>query len=138
MAEAHPLELRKRVIEAYEAGEGSCREIALRFKVGEASVKRWLWQLRDLGHVRPQPKGGGRRSDISVSELESILKRLGDANAGEITAAYNRGRRGKDRRHRSSINRALHRAGYVVKKNGSVHLSSYVRMSSQSEKPSSD
>ena len=124
MAEAHPVALRQRVVEAYERGEGSYATVGKMFKVGEASVNRWVNQYRDLGHVEARKKGGGRRSDVSVKELEQILDKLGDANAGEITAEYNRGRRGKARRHVSSIKRALKRAGYVVKKNDSGRSSS--------------
>jgi transposase len=116
MAEALPVALRQRVVEAYERGEGSYPTVAEKFRIGEATVRRWVSQFRDVGHVEPHPKGGGRRSDISIKELEGILDKLGDANAGEITAAYNLGRRGRERRHASSIKRALHRAGYVVKK----------------------
>lgn len=117
MAEALPVALRQRVVEAYERGEGSYPTVAEKFRVGEASVRRWVGQFRDVGHVKPLKKGGGNRSDVSVKELEAILDKIGDANAGEITSAYNRGRRGKARRHASSIKRALYRAGYVVKKN---------------------
>lgn len=126
MAEAHPVELRQRVVAAYEAGEGSYPEIAERFRVGEATVKRWVRLFRRTGAVRPRPKRGGNRSDISLEELEAVVARLGDANAGEIAAEYNRGRRGKDRRHVSSIKRALYRAGFVVKKNDSGRWSSSV------------
>lgn len=111
-----PVELRQRVVEAYERGEGSYPTIAKKFRVGEASVRRWVGRYRDVGHVEPHKKGGGNRSDISVKELEAILAKFPDANAGEIAAEYNRGRRGKNRRHVSSIKRALHRGGYVVKK----------------------
>lgn len=118
MAEALPVALRKRVVAAYERGEGSYPTVAAKFGVGEATVRRWVGQFLDVGHVEPRGKSGGNRSDISVKALEAILDKLGDPNAGEITAAYNLGRRGEDRRHPSSIKRALHRAGYVVKKNG--------------------
>jgi len=118
MAEALPEALRQRVVEAYERGEGSYLTIARKFRVGISSVQRWVGRYRDLGHVKPHKKGGGNRSDVSVKELEAILDKLGDANAGEITAEYNRGRRGRDRRHVSSIKRALYRGGYVVKKSG--------------------
>lgn len=117
MAEPLAEALRKRVVEAYERGEGSYVTIAAKFRVGISSVRRWVARYRDLGHLRPEAKGGGNRSDVSVKELEAILDKLRDANAGEITAEYNKGRRGKDRRHASSIKRALHRGGYVVKKN---------------------
>ncbi len=66
MAEAYGMELRERVVRAYEAGEGSYGGIAARFALGEATVKRWC--------------GGTGATD-------------------------------------SSPRRALHRCGYVVKKN---------------------
>lgn len=122
MAEAYPIELRQRLVEAHERGEGGYTTLSRRFGVGEATAKRWVWQFHRLGHVRPFDKGGGTHSDISPEELEAILARHPDANAGEITAEYNRRRRGKKRRHVSSIKRALYRAGYVVKKNVFVRL----------------
>ena len=138
MAEAHPVELRQRVVEAYESGEGSYASVAALFKVGEASAKRWVWQFRRDAHLNPLKKRGGNRSDVSLKELEAVLAKLGDGNAGEITAAYNLGRRGPDRRHASSIKRALYRAGYVVKKNASGRWSSFGRTSSSSAPRSSD
>src|SRR5688572_241430 len=118
MAEPYAIELRERVIEAYQAGEGSAATIAARFKVGEATVKRWLWRHRDHGHVRPTKKAGGTPSTIERTEIDAIVAQLGDANAVEIAAAYNRHRRGAARVHVSTIKRALHRFGYVVKKSG--------------------
>jgi hypothetical protein len=76
------------------------------------------------------------RSEVTQDELEAILARRPDANAGEITAEYNRGRRGERRRHASSIKRALYRAGYVVKKNVFVRSSNSAPTSSRSESPS--
>ena len=124
MAEPHPIELRQRLVEAYERGEGGYILLGRRFCVGEASAKRWVRQYRRDGSVEPSKKGGGTPSDVSREELEEILARHPDANAGEITAEYNRGRRGKQRRHASSIKRALYRAGYVVKKNVFVRSNS--------------
>ena len=125
MAQPHPIELRQRLIEAYERGEGGYVLLARRFAIGEATAKRWVWRYHKEGHVQPRAKGGGVRSDVSLEELEMILAAHPDANAGEITAAYNRGRRGRRRRHASSIKRALYRFGYVVKKNGYVRSSSF-------------
>jgi transposase-like protein len=136
MAEAHPIELRQRLVEAYERGEGGYVRLARRFSVGEASVKRWVRLYRRQGNVAPQKKAGGTLSEVKQEELEAILADRPDANAGEITAQYNRSRRGKNRRHVSSIKRALYRAGYVVKKNVFVRLSSSVPMSSPSGEPS--
>jgi hypothetical protein len=79
-----------------------------------------------------QKKRGGTPTTIERADLEEILARHRDANAGEITAAYNRTRRGRQRRHLSSIKRALRREGYVVKKNGYVQSNNSDQMSSLS------
>lgn len=138
MAEAHPIELRRRLVEAHERGEGGYIVLARRFSVGEATAKRWVWRFRQEGTVAPRRKGGGVRSEVTLEELEAILARRPDANAGEITAEYNRGRRGMRRRHASSIKRALYRAGYVVKKNVFVRSSSSAPMSSRNDSPSGE
>jgi transposase len=116
MAEAHPIELRARVVEAYEAGEGSYVVIAARFSVGEASVKRWVRRKR-RGQLAAYRKGGGTPSTITQTEVDALVAGLRDATAGEITAEFNRRRRGRSRVHVSSMKRALHRFGYVIKKN---------------------
>lgn len=118
MAEAYPVSLRVRVVEAYEAGEGSYATIAERFMLGTATVKRWVAQRRRDGHLHPKPKAGGTPSPVSGATVDALITTLGDATAGELTAAYNRRRRGHARVHVSSMKRALHRHDYVVKKNG--------------------
>lgn len=116
MAEAYPMELRERLVKAYEAGEGTVVSLAERFRVGEATAKRWLWRMRALGHVEPDKKGGGTPSPVVREDVERIVSALGDATSTEIAAEYNRTRRGAARLHPSTIKRALHRFGYVVKK----------------------
>lgn len=117
MAEAYPVELRERVVEAYESGAGSYPEIGAMFRVGEATVRRWTALKRQRGSVDPTRKGGGTPSRVTTAEIDAIVTALGDPTALEITAEYNRHRRGPARKHVSSIKRALHRFGYVVKKN---------------------
>ena len=121
MAEPHPLELRDRVVRAYEGGDGSYPELSVRFSIGEASVKRWVWLFRQQGTLAPKPKRGGNRSTIEFPELEQLVAQLRDPTAVELTAAFNRERRGHSRVHVSSIKRALHRHGYVVKKSADGH-----------------
>jgi hypothetical protein len=48
--------------------------------------------------------------------VDALIAALGDPTASELTAAYNRQRRGRARVHVSSMKRALHRHDYVVKK----------------------
>src|SRR5262245_35359300 len=117
MAEPHPRELREPVVEAYEAGEGSYSVIAARFHIGEASVKRWVRRQR-RGALAADPKRGGTPSPIGQGDVDALVAKLRDATANEITAEFNRDRRRGARVHVSSMKRALHRYGYVVKKNG--------------------
>lgn len=114
------------MVSAYLSGQGTYDVIARLFELGSATVKRWVGQHRRSGHVTPQHKGGGTPSDVDPAELQTIVAKLGDGTANEITAEYNRRRRGANRRHVSSIKRALHRAGFVVKKNASGRSNSYV------------
>lgn len=132
MAEAYAIELRERVVKAYEAGDGSYATVAVAFSLGEATVKRWVWLQRKTGELTAQAKGGGNASSITAADIESILAELGDANAGELTVAFNKSRRGSARVHVSSMKRALHRCGYVVKKNAAGRWSLSGRMSSRS------
>ena len=120
MAEAYPEAFRTRVVLAYEAGEGSYATIAMQFQLGTATVKRWVAQQRREGHVRPRAKAGATASVIAAADLEALLVALGDPIAGELTATYNRRRRGRGRVHVSSMKRALHRHDYVVNKNAAA------------------
>lgn len=118
MAEAYPVSFRIRVVNAYESGEGSYATLAMRFVVGTATVKRWVAQQRRDGHVEPKPKAGGTPSPLSGATVDGLIAALRDPTANELTAAYNRVRRGRTRVHVSSMKRALHRHDYVVTKNG--------------------
>ena len=60
MANAHSLDLRRRVVGAVEAG-ASCRQAARRFEVGVSSAIRWVAQSRTTGDIAPKPRGGPRR-----------------------------------------------------------------------------
>lgn len=119
--EAHSVELRERVVEAYESGVGGYTTVARLFDVSEASVRRWVSLKEAQGHVNPLPKGGGTPSPIRKEHIEALLSSLGDPTAGELTAHFNRSRRRTERVHVSSMKRALHRYGYVVKKNADGH-----------------
>lgn len=116
MAEALSIELRERVVRAYESGEGTLIQIGVRFGVGEATVKRWVRAKRQNGNLLPLPKGGGTPSTIEERDIALLISKLGDPTANELTAALNATRRRSERVHVSSMKRALHRHGYVVKK----------------------
>ena len=92
MVDGHPVAFRERVVAAYEAGKGTYPVIAELFGIGEASVKRWVWLKRKLGSLEPRAAGGGRRSTITLQDIERGLSACPDATALELTAEINRSR----------------------------------------------
>jgi transposase len=118
MANPHPEELRARAVNTYEAGQGSFDEIAARFGIGRRTLQRWVKRKIETGSVEPDLKGGGNPSPIDVAILRRVLSAYPDAVTGELTAAYNKAVGREHRVHRSSVLRALHRLGFVFKKNG--------------------
>ncbi|MCB9745131.1 MAG: helix-turn-helix domain-containing protein [Alphaproteobacteria bacterium] len=91
MPAAHPIELRARVVEAHENGEGSFSELAERFKVGRASVNRWVALKRRTGSLKRRPTGGRRRAPLVTAEIEEFLVEtlddLPDSTIFELQAA---------------------------------------------------
>jgi len=67
------LDLRERIIEAYENKEGSIRALAKRFKVGFATIWRLLKRYRNEGDLNPQSPPG-RKSKINKAGLKLIEK----------------------------------------------------------------
>ena len=59
------LDLRERIVAAYEAGEGSYEVIAERFSVGATVVGNFVRQKRDLGTLAPQVHRRGRKPAVS-------------------------------------------------------------------------
>ena len=92
MPAPHPKALRERVVAAYEDGEGSFAELGKRFKVGEASVNRWVSLKRRTGSVAPKPAGGARRprkvDERGEDFLRGIIEDVQDATLVEMCAAY--------------------------------------------------
>jgi transposase len=129
MPNPYPSALRERAVRAYEAGEGSYEAIADQFDVSLSSLLRWVTQVRTTGDVSPRPRGGGWRSPVDSAVLEDMIAAQPDATCEELRRAYNR-RVGRGATvSRSAIVRALHRLGFVLKKNGRAPVRSTGPMS---------
>ena len=74
--QALSLDLRERIVEAYEAGEGSYEAIAERFSVGPTVVGNFVRQKRDLGTLAPQVHLRGRKAAVSGEKKVELRKRL--------------------------------------------------------------
>jgi hypothetical protein len=67
--------------------------------------------------VAPTPKGGGWRSPIEMDTLLAVVGDAPDSTLAELCFEYNRRVARAQRTSVTSIGRALHRAGFVLKKN---------------------
>ena len=67
------LDLRRRVVNAYENGEGTLQEIAQRFEVSMASVVRWRALVRSGEGLEPMPHSGGKAHQKLFPEHEKAL-----------------------------------------------------------------
>jgi transposase len=110
------LDLRHRIIRAWQEEKVTILELAERFSVGSATVKRLVWRFRKTGSVEPLPHGGGQKHWIPVEKLVRVRK-LVEANpdwsVDELAAAYNR-QEGTNP-SRSTMDRALRRLGFTRK-----------------------
>lgn len=114
-------DLRARVVAAWEAGEGTQRQIAERFRVGEASVRRWVARKRRTGSLEPsEPDRSGifRWVDTEGEQLlTELVAKYPDATEEELTTHF-RTATGL-RPSRSTVHRGLKRLGYTRKKSRS-------------------
>jgi transposase len=117
MPNPFPIELRERAVRAYESGDGSHTAVAERFSLNPWTLLRWILRHRQTGSVAPLAKSGGRTSPVDLELLETVVHETRDATTEELTREYNHRVDRARRVHRSSILRALHRSGYVFKKN---------------------
>ena len=72
MAKALSVDLRRRVVNAVEAG-ASCRAAAARFGVGVSSAIRWVARARTRGDLTPDRRGGNHRSHRIDGHHDLIL-----------------------------------------------------------------
>jgi transposase len=118
MGYGYGLELRKRIVESYENGEGSVREIAERFKVSPTTVQSYRKLKRTTGGLDPRPVSGGTEPILGEKELEKVrqvLEEQPDATTEELADEIARRRIGAV--SRPTMGRALQRLGITRKKN---------------------
>jgi transposase len=84
------LDLRHRFIKAYENKEGSLRELAQRFAIGEATADRWWSRYKRTGEIAARPMGGDRHSKFdedSEAVLEFLVYETPDLTIPELVDA---------------------------------------------------
>ena len=114
---AHPLELRQRIVAAVTQRQETIEEIATIFGVTERYVYKLMKLHRQGDDLAPKPRGGGARSkltDVHRATLEKAITETPDATLEELQQLLKR-------RHRLvvSINtvwRAITALGITLKK----------------------
>lgn len=72
------LDLRERIVAAYEANEGSQATLGRRFAVSARVVGKLVQQKRELGTLQPQVHRRGRKPAIADDDLKALLKHVQD------------------------------------------------------------
>jgi len=70
---AYSIDLRKKILSAWENKEGTQRELAKRFKVSLSFIRDFLRRYREMGEITARPQGGDRRSKLK-GQKEELLK----------------------------------------------------------------
>ena len=118
------LDLRQRIIAAWQNGEGTWDEIAERFAVGVASVDRLVRQFRKSKMVTPLPHGGGvphKIGDDGLAVVRRLLQERADLTDDELVYAF------KEETgiavSPATMGRAVRRLGFTRKKKSSSRRS---------------
>ena len=84
------LDLRERVVAAYDAGDGTRPEVAKRFRVSLGMVKKLLRQRKQTGDLRPRHRFSGRKPLIVETHrrrMRQLLGRQPDLTLAELRSA---------------------------------------------------
>ena len=72
---AYSIDLREKILKAWQNKECSQRELAKRFKVSLSFIRDFLRRYRETKEIAAKPQGGDRRSKLKGKEQE-LLKTI--------------------------------------------------------------
>ena len=84
------MDLRQRILDAYDNDEGTRAEIAHRFRVSLGMVKKLLQQRRHTGDIAPRHHLAGRKPTILPahrSQIRTLLAKKSDMTLKELRQA---------------------------------------------------
>jgi len=117
MARPFSVDLRRRVVDAYEAACESMAQIAARYQLGSATINRWVNQQRRTGSLAPLPHGGGpppKVDEKGLCLLCLLVQEEPDATLPELAQRYRE--EGGDVLSLATLSRELRRVGMTRKK----------------------
>jgi putative transposase len=77
---AYSIDLRQKIVEAYNHHEGSQRQLVKRFRVSLSFVQSLLQRYREVGTVEPKAHGGGNPPKLSPEQLEVVERLVAEDN----------------------------------------------------------
>lgn len=86
------MDLRERIVAAYEAEKGTKEEVAKRFRVSVGMVKKLLQQKAKTGDLRPRHRFSGRKARLMPehgSKLKELIGQEPDLTLAEMKARLN-------------------------------------------------
>lgn len=129
---AYSIDLRQKIIDAYNKKEGSYRELAKRFSVARSFVQKLLTRYKDTGRVSALPHRGGQKSKLKCKQIEMLQQTVAennDATLVELCKAFES--KTQIKISKSTMERVLHKLKIVRKKKRSM-LQSKIRKESKS------
>src|SRR6516162_10698708 len=84
---AYSQDLRKRILDTVQRGDGTLGQIARRFLVSVSFITRLLQLHRSTGSLRPKPHGGGNPAALAPEHLErlrELIRQQPDATLEEL------------------------------------------------------
>ena len=84
---AYSLDLRQKIIDVYEQGETSQRQLAKRFNVALSFIVKLLRQYRTTGKISPLPFNGGVKLKLDPENLvvlAELIENNNDATLDEL------------------------------------------------------
>lgn len=115
---SYSMDLRQRIVDAYDNGEGSYQTLADRFKVDKSTVYRYVKRTRETGSVAPTiPTKKGPDPKVELSVVYELWAARPDATEAELVTAI--AARTGVKLHRATVGRMLHKLGLTRKKSRS-------------------
>ena len=118
MGWAYSVDLRERVVAAFDLVRMTDEDVARMFQIGEATVHRWKRLKRETGSLVPRrPRGGGMPPRVTPDHHEvvrAIVDESPDLTVFEIAAEFHR-RTGRSA-SRSAMARTLQKLDITRKK----------------------
>lgn len=120
---AYSIDLRQRIIEAYENQEGSQRALAKRFKVSLSFIQKLLKQYRESGNIAPSQRGKGFPAKLTnhTDVVEKLVSEKNDATLKELQESLEK--ETGIRLSISNICRFLQKQKLTIKKNSKSYTS---------------